>query len=458
MRAAYTTRRNAAKAKSQICKYCKDRAIRFEYLQIVPVDRIPFHPADISSSVRWMSDIPRARFLDRATPPHIITLVLLAGVSALSMSVFLPSLPQMTEDFATEYAVMQLSISLYLAFTALIQLISGPISDRLGRRPVSIAAMLIFALASLGCYAAQTIETFLIFRMIQTAVATGMVLSRAIVRDMVPMEQAASMIGYVTMGMSLMPMFAPTIGGLLDEHFGWRSIFLFTFLTGVGLAALLWFDQGETNHAQSSSFRAQIAQYPELFRSHRFWGYALTAAFSSGAFFAFLGGSPYVASNVYELPPTTSRYLFGLPAVGYLIGNLISGRYSTRFGIDPMIMTGVLVLITGMAAPVIITLAGYGSATVFFGFCVFLGLGNGMVLPNATAGMLSVRPHLAGTASGIGGAIMIGGGAALAALAGTLLEQFPGAYPLQIVMLLSALASLAAILYTTRRARRLEEA
>lgn len=405
-----------------------------------------------------MTDHPRARLFDRTTPPHIITLVLLAGVSALSMSVFLPSLPQMTEDFATEYAVMQLSISLYLAFTALIQLISGPISDRFGRRPVTMASMLIFALASLGCYWAQSIETFLVFRMIQTAVATGMVLSRAIVRDIVPMEQAASMIGYVTMGMSLMPMFAPTIGGLLDEHFGWRSIFLFTAAVGLGLAVMLWFDQGETNRQKSASFRAQIAQYPELFRSRRFWGYALTAAFSSGAFFAFLGGSPYIASTVYELPPTTTRYLFGLPAVGYLLGNLISGRYSTRFGIDRMILTGASVLIAGMTAPLLITLAGFGSAGVFFGFCVFLGLGNGMVLPNATAGMLSVRPHLAGTASGIGGAIMIGGGAALAALAGILLERFSGSYPLQIVMLLSALAGLGAILYTTRRARQLEEA
>lgn len=406
----------------------------------------------------YMMTPPKARLFDRATPPHIVTLVLLAGISALSMSIFLPSLPQMTRDFQTEYAVMQLSISLYLGFTALIQLISGPISDRFGRRPVTIGAMVIFAFASIGCYFAQTIELFLFFRMIQTAVATGMVLSRAIVRDVVPMEQAASKIGYVTMGMSLMPMFAPTIGGLLDESFGWRAIFLFTAGVGFGLALLLWSDQGETHHERSSSFRAQLNDCPELFRARRFWGYALAAAFSSGAFFAFLGGSPYVASNVYELPATTSKYLFGVPAVGYLVGNLISGRYSTRFGIDPMIMAGSAVLIFGMTMPLLITLAGFGSAGIFFGFCLFLGLGNGMVLPNATAGMLSVRPHLAGTASGVGGAIMIGGGAVLAALAGMLLERFSGSYPLQIVMLLSALAGMYSILYVTRRARQIEEA
>ena len=173
-----------------------------------------------------------ARLFDRATPPHIVTLVLLAGVSALNMSIFLPSLPAMTEEFQTEYGIMQLSISLYLAFTAVLQILIGPLSDRYGRRPVVIGALAIFALASLGCYLSPTIEIFLTFRLIAASVAVGMVMSRAIVRDVVPMEEAASTIGYVTMGMSLVPMFAPTIGGFIDELFGWRAIFLFTFLFG----------------------------------------------------------------------------------------------------------------------------------------------------------------------------------------------------------------------------------
>lgn len=405
-----------------------------------------------------MSDYPKARLFDRTTPPHLFTLTLIAGVSALSMSIFLPSLPRMTEEFATDYAIMQLSVSLYLAFTAAMQLIVGPISDRFGRRPVMITSLMLFALASMGCYYSQTIESFLIFRMMQAAVATGMALSRAIVRDMVPMNQAASMIGYVTMGMSLVPMFAPTIGGFLDEFFGWRAIFLFTAAIGVGLGLLCWFDQGETNRSKSASFRAQVADYPELLTSRRFWGYALAAAFSSGAFFAFLGGSPYVASTVYELPTTVTRYLFGIPAIGYLVGNFVTGRYSERYGIDRMIFAGSTILCFGMTLSLAITLAGFGSAATFFGFCLFVGFGNGLVLPNANAGLLSVRPHLAGTAAGIGGAVMIGGGAALAALAGTLLERGNGSYPLQSVMLASALASLAAITYVTRRAKQVGEA
>jgi DHA1 family bicyclomycin/chloramphenicol resistance-like MFS transporter len=398
----------------------------------------------------------QAKLFDRTTPPHILTLVLLAGVSAMSMSIFMSSLPQMTEDFATEYSVMQLSISLYLLFTAGVQLLIGPISDRFGRRPVAIAAISIFALASMGCYFAQSIETFLLYRMVQTAVAVGMVLSRAIVRDVVPQNEAASTIGYVTMGMSLVPMVAPTIGGFLHEWFGWRSSFVFLAAFGAGLAALCWSDLGETQKGGGLKFRDQIAGYPELFSSPRFWGYAMAAAFASGCFFAFLGGSPYVATTVFGLEATTTRYLFGVPALGYFVGNLISGRRSAQVGVNNMVKYGAISLTFGMALSLILTFAGFGGPLTFFGCCLFVGLGNGLVLPNATAGLLSVKPHLAGTASGVGGAIMIGGGAGLAALSGTLLENGNGSYPLQWVMFVSAVLSLLAIGYVIRRTSRID--
>ncbi|GFE65678.1 multidrug effflux MFS transporter [Litoreibacter roseus] len=397
-----------------------------------------------------MSHFPATRFLDRSTPPHIVTLVLLAGVSAMNMSIFLPSLPRMTEELGTEYSIMQLSVSLYLACTAVLQILIGPISDRFGRRPVVLGALTVFVLATIGCYFATTIEAFLTFRMIQATVAVAMVLSRAIVRDMVPQNEAASMIGYVTMGMSLVPMFAPAIGGVLDEAFGWRSTFLFLIVFGIGLTALCWFDQGETNTSSGMSFRAQAKEYPELFRSRRFWGYSFSAAFSSGAFFAFLGGAPYVATQVYGLPPTMTGFLFGMPAIGYFIGNFVSGQFSVRYGVNRMIIVGSTILITGLTLSLILTYAGFGSAWVFFGFCTFVGLGNGMVLPNATAGLLSVRPRLAGTASGIGSAIMIGGGAAMAALAGIALEAGEGSQPLQWLMWISAAFSVAAIFYVLR--------
>jgi len=402
-----------------------------------------------------MSTRPEVRFLDRTTPPHIFTLVAFAGLSALAMNVFLPSLPSMTVYFHTDYRVMQLSVALYLAMNAGLQLLIGPISDRFGRRPVILWSALLFIAATLGCILAPTAEIFLAFRMGQAVIVTGMVLSRAIVRDMVPGAEAASMIGYVTMGMAVVPMVGPAIGGVLDEAFGWQANFVLLFVGGALVWALAWADQGETATRRAASFRAQLLQYPALLTSGRFWGYALTAAFSSGAFFAYLGGAPFVGTQVYGLTPAALGVYFGAPAVGYALGNYLSGRFSVRFGLDRMVFWGAALCAAGLGLSLWLSLAGQGSALRFFGFMTFVGLGNGLVLPNATAGLLSVRPHLAGSASGLGGAIMIGGGAALSALAGVLLKPGSGALPLQWIMFLSALAAQASMFYVLHRARRL---
>jgi DHA1 family bicyclomycin/chloramphenicol resistance-like MFS transporter len=403
-----------------------------------------------------MSSPTAVRFLDRTTPPHIMTLVLLAGIGAMNMSAFLPSLPAMSAYFDTPYSVMQLSVSLYLAMTGVLQLLIGPLADRYGRRPVVLWALALFVVATVGCILAPTVEIFLAFRMMQGVVAAGFVLSRAIVRDIHPQNEAASMIGYVTMGMSLVPMVAPMIGGALDKAFGWQATFVFLAVSGVLIWLLAWADQGETvPKGRSTSFRQQVRDYPELLKSYRFWGYVFAAAFASGVFFAFLGGAPYVASEVYGLDAFWAGVGFGVPAIGYAIGNFLSGRFSVRTGINRMILFGTLTTSAGLVAAVVITALGYGSPLVFFGFCTFVGLGNGMVVPNAAAGMLSVRPHLAGTASGLGSAIQIGGGAALSVLAGIVLLWGTTSLPLQLLMLTTSLLSLGSILFVIRRERQL---
>ncbi len=398
------------------------------------------------------------RFLDRTTPPHIFTLILIAGVSALSMNVFLPSLPKMTVYFDTEYRLIQLSVSAYLLCNAILQIIVGPISDRYGRRPVILYGFALFALATLGCIYAQTVEVFLAFRMLQGVVVVGIVLSRAVVRDMVPQDQAASMIGYVTMGMAIVPMIGPAIGGLLDEAFGWQANFWLLFALGLATLWVCWRDMGETATERSTSFAAQFRQYPELLMSRRFWGYCLAAAFGAGAFFAYLGGAPYVGSEVYGLEPGTLGIYFGAPALGYFLGNWVSGRYSVRYGINRLIVVGTVLTSMGLAVSLTLFYAGLGSVNIFFGFMTFVGLGNGLVMPNANAGLLSVRPHLAGSASGLGGAIMIGGGAALSALAGALLQPGRGAYPLLWIMFLSSTMAVICITYVLQRERQLRGA
>ena len=399
-----------------------------------------------------MPSFPKTRFLDRTTPPHIATLILMAGIGALSLNVFLPSLPTMAEHFGVEYALMQLSVSAYLATTALVQVAIGPISDRYGRRPVMIGTVVIFTIASVGAVYAPNFTVFLIFRLLQTAIATGFVISRAVVRDMVPQDQAASMIGYVTMGMSIVPMMGPAVGGVLDEAFGWQASFWMLAGGGLLLLILLYFDQGETFIKREGGFAAQVREYPKLLTSQRFWGYCLAAAFASGAFFAYLGGAPFVGTEVFAMEPAELGLYFGSPAIGYLIGNGLSGRYSVRVGVNRMVLIGALLTVAGMSTLMLLDLAGFSHPLVFFGFMIYIGLGNGILLPNANAGMLSVRPALAGSAAGLGGAFMIGGGAALSVIAGFVLGPDTGARPLIILMLLTTLASVVCALWVMRRA------
>lgn len=401
-----------------------------------------------------MTTMPVVRFLDKTTPPHLLTLVLLTGVSALNISIFLPSLAAMAIYFDTDYAIMQIALSGYLATTAVLQVFVGPISDRFGRRKVVLVSLAIFVLASIGAMLSESVETFLFFRMLQATVASAMVLSRAIVRDIVSQDQAASMIGYVTMGMALVPLVGPMIGGALAEAFDWHATFVFLTLVGAGVFVLCYLDQGETVAGNGISFGDQIKTYPELLSSPRFWGYAACAAFASGAFFALLGGASFVASNIFGLSPFWSGFALGAPAVGYGIGNFFTGRFSVRLGVNRMAIIGTIIVLAGLGLSTALTLAGMDHPLIFFGFCTFLGLGNGITLPNVTAGMISVRPHLAGTASGLGGAIMIGGGAALSQFAGGLLTIETGTLPLQLLMLgVSALALMSILLVIWRGKR-----
>ncbi len=397
----------------------------------------------------------KARFLDRRTPLVLATLVLSAGLSALAMNIFLPSLPRMADWFGVSYGVMQQSVPLYLALSAALQIVIGPLSDRYGRRRVLLVALVLFLISTAGTLLAPNATVFLICRMAQAVIAAGMVLSRAIVRDITSDAEAASMIGYVTMGMSLVPMVGPVIGGWLDDMVGWQANFALLLVLGLGVLALVWADLGETADLRDVSILAQLKEYPVLLTSPRFWGYAGAAAFSSGCFFAYLGGAPFVGTEVYHLSSSKVGALFALTAVGYAAGNFLAGRFSVRVGLNRMILIGCSVTTAGLAVLALLTAAGLSGPVLFFGLTIFMGLGNGIALPNANAGILSVRPEVAGAASGLGGALMIGGGAALASLAGWLLGPESTEMPLVLLMLGSSVASVLAILLVIRRTRAL---
>lgn len=390
--------------------------------------------------------------------PHIMTLVSIAAIGPLAMNVFLPSMPGMARYFDADYRIIQLLVSLYLVAIAVTQLIVGPLSDRYGRRPVLLGGLGIFAASTLAAIFAPNVETLLVCRMFQATAAAGMVLSRAVVRDTVSsLDDAASRIGYVTMGMAVVPMIAPALGGVLEELYDWKASFILTFVLAVIIIAIAYFNLPETNHNRSKSMLAQLGSYPELFRSRRFWGYALTAGFASGAFFAFLGGGPYIASEMLGMQPSDYGIYFGIVSIGYMLGNYISGRFSKIGGVNRMMLMGNLLGFAGGLLAVGLFAAGLMHPLSLFGPTALIGIGNGMVLPNSNAGMVSVRPHLAGSASGLGGTLQISVGAAAAFLAGALLSPQSGPMPLLWVMLFSMAMAILSTSYVIHVQRKLQK-
>ena len=397
-----------------------------------------------------MSTLPKSRFLHQNTPPSIGTMVALVAVASIPLNIFLPSLPAMAKYFETPYSVMQFAVTGFLVLTGLLQLVIGPLSDRFGRRPVLLVALLIFILASAGASIATSFNEFMFYRLIQSVVMAGTAISRASVRDMVGRDKAASMIGYITMGMALAPMLTPPLGGYLGATFGWQSNFY--VLTGCGILvfALTFFDYGETNLKRTANFTQQFKAYPALLTSRRFWGYSLTTAFSAACYFAYLGGAPYVGSVVYHLgPEQIGLYLMFTP-MGYIMGNFISGRYSRVLGLEKMLIIGCSLVLVPMLTCLVVILSGVSHPLGFYLFTFSIGLGNGMVLPNATAGLLDVNPGLAGSASGLGGAILTFGGAAFSATAGFLLTETSGALPLVLCIVVASACALSVALFTVR--------
>ena len=397
------------------------------------------------------------RFLNRSTPPHILTLILLASISALTMNIFLPSLPNIASELNSSTSILGLSVGIYLASSAVLQLIIGPFSDQFGRRPLILWSLIIFCISTLATVFVTNTAQFLILRIFQAISASCMVLARAIVRDTTEsIEKAGSKIAYVTMGMALVPMVGPAIGGLLDYQYGWEASFWLLFILGLVILIISFFDVGETLSDHNQSFLQQISTYPSLLRSKRFWGYCLSSAFVSGAFFSYLGGAPFVGNEVFGLEPKDLGFWFGAPAIGYVLGNFLSGRFSTKIGLDKMIFLGVTTALFGVSVSLTISLLDHGSVLSFFGLMTLVGLGNGMSIPNATAAMMSINPKLAGTAVGLASAIMIGGGAALTAIANFIVIPGSSEIPLIMLMWTSVFCGLCSVAYVSYRKKTLE--
>jgi len=368
-------------------------------------------------------------------------------MSVLSLNMFLPSLAAIADDFGVDYAVANLSMGGFLAVTVVLQIVIGPLSDRYGRRPVMLIGMVIFTLGSVWCIIAQDIVGFLAGRMLQAAGVVGIALSRAVVRDMHGPKEAASMLGYISMVMAIAPMTGPMIGGFLHEAFGWRSNFAVYALIGAGLLWLTWRDLGETNINRAATMGEQFATYPELLKSRRFWGYALCSSLSVGAFYIYITGIVLVGVAVFGLRPTTVGMTVGAIAVGFSLGSFLSGRLAKRVPLWTLMIGGRVVGLVGLSVGFLIVLVGFVHPVTYVGAVVFVGLGNGLTLPSTNSGAMSVRPKLAGSASGLSGAMSVAMGAALTSLTGAVLKPENGAVLMMAMMVAVIAASLLCALY-----------
>jgi DHA1 family bicyclomycin/chloramphenicol resistance-like MFS transporter len=379
--------------------------------------------------------------------PHLVTLMLLSGLSVASLNLFLPSLQNIASEFGVDYALASLAIAGYAAVAAVLQLIVGPLSDRFGRRSVILAGLAIFSLASVGCLLATDFLTFLCFRMLQAVIISGATVSRAIIIDSSGARKAASLMGYIAMAWAIAPMLGPVFGGILDELFGWRANFWAFLSFGVTILVLCWFDLCETNSNPSETLLKQLRTYPMLLQSRGFWGYALCTAFSTGAFYAFLSGAPLVATAVFHIAPAKLGFYIASTAAGFVLGSFVAGRFSARHALITMMIAGRIVACTGLILGLLLLSAGIVHEFTLFGACACVGIGNGITTPSSNSGTMSVRPNLAGSASGLSGALTSAIGAAASATTGAILTADNAACGLLAMMLLASGLGLAAAVY-----------
>ena len=387
------------------------------------------------------------KFLAAKSNPHLITLIVITAASIVSLNMFLPSLANMATEFDVSYRVMNISVAGYLAVTAFLQIIIGPLSDRYGRRIILLFSVIIFCFSTIGCIYSSNIWWFLFFRILQGAMISGTALSRAIVRDMMDSKDAVKILSIIAMAMAIVPMIAPLIGGFLDELYGWRTNFWVYLIMGVSLLVLIWLDLGETNTQKSDTFHKQFSTYPKLFKSGKFWGYSICMSSSVACFYGFLSGAPLVATKVLNLPPTELGLLIGTTSLGFFIGSFFSTKFSKYLGLTQMILVGRIIAVFGISLGLILVLKGYISTFTIFGSMVFIGLGNGFSLPSSHVGIMNVRSDLAGSASGLSGAMAVAFGAIVATLMGIMLTEENGAYSFLFILLITKLISLIAAYY-----------
>ena len=391
------------------------------------------------------------RLAPRALVP---LLVVLAAIGPMALNLPLPAVPGLARYFETDPGTIQLTITLYLAGMAVAQLVLGPLSDRYGRRPVILGALAVTAAMSLFAALAASAAMLILARVLQSfGAAAGQVIGRAIIRDVFDKDRAASMIGWVTMAMVVAPMISPSIGGLMSETIGWRWVFAATAVIAAVTLALAAIRLPETRAVVSSPTVGQLLRDArDLVRNRMFLGYLLIGALSSVTFFSFVGGAPHATVTLMGQSSTAYGLWFMVNACGYMLGNAVCGRYAARFGSDRLIRWGSVMMLAMALIQFAIALAGWMVHPVWlFLPQAAIAFANGLQLPGAIAGAVSVRPEAAGSASGFVGFSQMGLGALAAQASGTLVGSLMSTVPMVAISLAGAAGAFLSLALIRRR-------
>ncbi len=374
------------------------------------------------------------------SPRFVAILVLVTALGPMAMHMFVPSLESIRAYFNVDPGTAWLAFTLPAAAIGIATLLFGPLSDRYGRKPVLLAGLMVYLAGSVLGAVGSDIGLVIAARVLQAGGASaGIVLSRAIARDVYGFEDSIRIISYLTMAMVIAPILAPVAGGVLHDAFGWISIFYVTLAVGVlALPLSVWALIETIPQRMAGGWRALAGGTQQLIRRRAFLGYALVSTMSMCVFFAFLAAAPYLMTGVLKRP--VSEYGLWLPLVSvcFVLGTFSSTRLLRRFGADRLIIAGTLLTLPAVALMAVLHWAFALDPALLFVPMLSVSLLQGFVIPNCQACAINVDPQRAGTASGLTGFLQMIAAALVAQAVGQFADG--SVWPMTTFMFASALA------------------
>lgn len=331
------------------------------------------------------------------------TLAMLTALGPLATDFYLPSVPDISRVFGVGTAGAQATLSAFLFGFAAGQIVYGPLSDRIGRKPVLLFGLGLFAIATLACALAVSIDMLIGARFVQALGASGpIVLGRAMVRDLYEGPRAGQELARMGMIMGVVPAVAPVLGGFLQDAFGWRSTFIASLVFGSALALWVSLALPETLRKkldEPMSIIAIIKGFGIVLKSQSYCAYVGLVSLAYGGLFAFISGSSFVLMNVYGLTPVQFGLSFTLGVLGFIAGTIIAQRLVGRLGLDGVIRLGVMCLAGGGITMLTLTLIGTGSSLEITLPMGIYAMGVGLTMPQGQAAAMMPFPDRAGSAS-----------------------------------------------------------